>query len=202
MQTEQKNIGRIFRSPFLEFFTYTSLSITLITYSSVIIAFAGMGYYFTDIGWAVSLLLFGAGTFSWTLFEYFAHRYIFHWASEAWFAKRLTYILHGIHHEYPRAEERVFMPPLPGILISACVFLVCRLMMGGFAFLFMAGFILGYLIYSCIHYMMHKTKVPKPLRKLWVHHNLHHYRYHDKAFGVSNLFWDRVFGTTPPEEKG
>src|ERR1051326_580401 len=198
MENGQKNIGRIFRNPFLEILTYTSLSVTLVTYPTIILAFAWMGYYFTDIDRVLSLIILLAGKFSWALFEYFAHRYIFHWASESELAKRITYILHGIHHEFPRAEERVFMPPLPGILISASVFVVFRLVMGGWAFPFMAGFMLGYLIYCSIHYMMHKTRVPKFLRRLWIHHNLHHYRYHDKAFGVSNLLWDRVFGTMPP----
>ncbi|MDZ7659917.1 sterol desaturase family protein [Fodinibius sp.] len=32
------------------------------------------------------------------------------------------------------------------------------------------------------------------------HHTLHHYKYPDKAFGVSTTLWDRVFGTMPPEK--
>ena len=62
-------------------------------------------------------------------------------------------------------------------------------------------FFLGYLLYSFVHRATHVAKPPKNFKYIWKHHSLHHFKYPDKAFGVSTTFWDRVFGTMPPTEK-
>jgi len=65
---------------------------------------------------------------------------------------------------------------------------------------FFPGFFLGYLLYSFLHRATHVIKPPKNFKFLWTHHSLHHYKYPNKAFGVSNTFWDHVFGTMPPKK--
>jgi len=151
-------------------------------------------------------ILLGAGIFIgafffWSFFEYFFHRYINHLDEhfpESKFAHRLAYMIHGVHHEYPRDKERVIMPPIPGTLIAATVFGIIYLLMGSYAFFFMPGFLAGYLLYTYIHYTVHKKHVPSLLKTLYRHHALHHYKYPEKAFGVTTTLWDRVFGTMPP----
>ncbi len=96
-------------------------------------------------------------------------------------------------HDYPRDEGRVFMPPLPGIAFIFIFLSAFLLVLGKYAFYFVPGLLNGYLLYSFIHWAIHKFQPPKYFAALWRHHNMHHYRYPDKAFGVSSCIkksWD------------
>ena len=189
--------GQIFRNPFLEALTRTTPLITFVTSGSVVLLFMFLSYREGVLGVATTIGLFLSGLVFWTFFEYLMHRFLFHWESDA--AKPLTYALHGVHHEEPRDHDRLFMPPVPGLIIIGVVSLIVKLVLGSFAFAFLGGWLTGYLMYAFVHYKVHGQQPPKMFRKLWVHHNLHHYRYHEKAFGVSTTFWDRVFRTMPPD---
>jgi sterol desaturase/sphingolipid hydroxylase (fatty acid hydroxylase superfamily) len=72
--------------------------------------------------------------------------------------------------------------------------------LGVYTWAFFPGFFLGYLLYSFLHRATHVAKPPKRFKNIWRHHSLHHYKYPDKAFGVSTSLWDRVFGTMPPRD--
>jgi sterol desaturase/sphingolipid hydroxylase (fatty acid hydroxylase superfamily) len=202
METKPKEANaRIFKSPFLEALTKTSPSITLIFYSTIIILLLLIGLKWSHVSRSIMPVVYISGVLFWTLFEYFMHRYIFHINSHFKKTDRFQYIIHGVHHQHPRDEERVFMPPVPGLLITAIIWWINFLIMGNYTFFFTAGMVTGYMFYAYIHYSVH-NKPPNPrFRKLWQHHALHHYKYQDKAFGVSSPLWDIVFGTMPPREK-
>src|SRR5688572_4212390 len=68
------------------------------------------------------LLLFFSGIFFWTFFEYLIHRFVFHWVAESPRAQKIVYIMHGNHHHYPRDRDRLFMPPLPNLILAIIVF--------------------------------------------------------------------------------
>jgi sterol desaturase/sphingolipid hydroxylase (fatty acid hydroxylase superfamily) len=191
--------GQIFRSPVLEALTKTSPLITFTTYGSVVSLFMYLSYREGVLGIGATAITFLCGLVFWTFFEYLMHRYVFHFVSESELAKRFTYALHGVHHEAPRDHDRLFMPPVPGLIIIGVVSLVVKLVLGAFAFSFLAGWLFGYMLYAYVHYKVHATNPPKIFRKMWIHHNMHHYKYPDKAFGVSSPFWDMVFGTMPPD---
>lgn len=196
--------GKMFDNPLLEFLSKSNPTVTFITYGSIISTYIVLNYLYgpiSNIGQGIALYL--GGLFFWTFAEYFLHRYLFHWITEHPFVQRFHYSVHGYHHEFPRDDTRVFMPPIPGLVLSTLFLGIFYLIMGTYAFLFAAGFINGYLIYSTVHYSTHKFKPPKSkwLKTLWRHHNLHHYRFPDKAFGVSSPIWDYVFGTMPPMPK-
>jgi len=145
--------------------------------------------------------LYFVGIFSWTLIEYVMHRYAFHFESDSATGKKGIYLLHGIHHDHPTDGDKLYQPPLVNLVIIALLWGFFYLVMGRFVYMFLPGIITGYLLYSTIHYIIHKFKPPfEWLRPLWRHHNLHHYRYQDKAFGVSSPFWDYIFRTLPPRE--
>jgi len=152
------------------------------------------------------ILIFIPAMFSWTLVEYLIHRFLFHYEAKSNFGKRLVYIFHENHHEFPRDKTRLFMPPLPSVIMASTVFLIfCNisaLVFGtiGYALVFFSGFITGYLFYVTIHYAIHVYAPPKYLKGLWRNHHLHHYKYADKAFGVSSGLWDMVFGTLPKRD--
>jgi len=134
--------------------------------------------------------------FSWTLFEYLMHRFVFHFVSDNPRVQRFIYILHGNHHEFPRDKQRLFMPPVPSLILACLIFSLQYLILGNYAFAFFPGFLLGYLIYGSMHYAIHAWKPPfKFMKPLWRNHHLHHYKDEHKGFGVSTSLWDRVFGT-------
>jgi sterol desaturase/sphingolipid hydroxylase (fatty acid hydroxylase superfamily) len=147
------------------------------------------------------MLLFAAGLFSWTIFEYFAHRFAFHFHAKSDTGKKIVYILHGNHHEYPRDKKRLFMPAVPSILIAFTLFMVVYFIAGLFisyniATSFFPGFITGYLLYGSMHYAIHAWAPPfKWMKPLWRNHHLHHYKDEDHGFGVSSTLWDHAFGT-------
>lgn len=191
-----KGQAQIFQNPYLELLTKTHPLFIWGMYTPVMIGFPY--YAINKLGikptFAIGIL-FG-GMFFWTFFEYIAHRFIFHWISENEKAKRVVYVLHGNHHEYPRDRERLFMPPIPSLIISALIFGLMFLMMQQFVFVFFPGFIFGYLLYASMHYAIHAWNPPfKWMKPLWRNHHLHHYKDEEKGFGVSTTLWDRIFGT-------
>lgn len=193
--------ARIFRNPFLEIFTKTSLAITLVMYPSIAIAFLLIGVKTTFLPIPTMILIGALGLVFWTLFEYLMHRYLFHISDYIPGTERFQFILHGVHHINPRDEQRVFMPPVPGVLIAVLIFSINFIVMGWASTFFTAGMVIGYVIYAWIHYNVH-LKPPHPVfRRLWRHHALHHYKYPDKAFGVSSPIWDFVFRTMPPKSR-
>lgn len=191
-----KGQARIFRSPYLEMLTKTHPLVIAAMYLPLI---AGLLYYSSVyIGLATSriLILFFAGTISWSLFEYLMHRFVFHYLTESSMGRRLVYILHGNHHEYPRDRQRLFMPPVPSVLIAVVLFYVFKAGMGSNALVFFPGFLFGYLLYGSMHYAIHAWNPPfKWMKPLWRNHHLHHYKDEAKGFGVSSTLWDHVFGT-------
>ena len=200
----QHGQAQIFKNPFLESLTKTNPLQNVIVYGSVIIGLIALAIVKIGLDPWIVVGLFTVGLFFWTFAEYMLHRYVFHWVTEAKWSQRFHFIMHGSHHQYPRDKERLLMPPVPGILMGSVLFGLFYVVFWVFGapkltFGFFPGFFTGYLLYSFVHRATHVMRPPKRFKKLWMHHSLHHYRYPDKAFGVSNTLWDRVFGTMPPK---
>jgi sterol desaturase/sphingolipid hydroxylase (fatty acid hydroxylase superfamily) len=192
--------GRIFKDPRLERLTKSSPKITAPFYGSMIVFFFFLSYEFTSLDLATTMAFYFSGLMIWTLKEYILHRFVFHIDRYIPKAKRLHYIVHGVHHEQPADKERLIMPPAGGTVIAALLFAFWYLILAEYSFAFMAGITSGYLIYSYIHYTVHTNPNTKLFRHQWFHHALHHYKYPEKAFGVSTPFWDIVFGTMPRKQ--
>lgn len=195
-KVHNKGQARIFRNRYLEILTKTHPLVILVMYVPLII----ISVYYSAIHYEISFLrifyLFIAGMFSWSLFEYLAHRYVFHFLTESNIGRRVVYVLHGNHHQYPRDKQRLFMPPVPSVLIAGILFSVFKLCMGNNAFVFFPGFLSGYLVYGSMHYAIHAWNPPfRWMKPLWRNHHLHHYKDEAKGFGVSSTLWDHVFGT-------
>jgi sterol desaturase/sphingolipid hydroxylase (fatty acid hydroxylase superfamily) len=194
------NKARIFENPFLEALTKTSPTITLVFYSALAITLITAGSFAVHPSVLRVALYFTGGLLFWSFFEYIMHRYIFHISEHIKGTERFQFIVHGVHHQHPKDEERVFMPPVPGAIVAMVLLGINFLIMGKNTFFFTGGMIIGYMIYACIHYAVHNKPVNPRFRKLWQHHAMHHYKYPDKAFGVSSPLWDMVFGTMPPKK--
>ncbi len=202
-----KGQAQLFRNHYLEYFTKTHPLVVWGMYVPVIVFLLYYSNAFAELNSLQMLFSFLSGMFFWTLFEYIMHRFVFHLIAESESTRRIVYVMHGNHHEYPRDKERLFMPPVPSIIISSFVFSLMYLIADLFGlklyvFSFFPGFILGYLIYGSMHYAIHAWNPPyKWMKPLWRNHHLHHYKNEGKGFGVSTTIWDRIFGTMFDFEK-
>ena len=153
----------------------------------------------SDLGALASLGVFGLGILTWTLAEYLLHRFVFHWTGETALAKRLHFLIHGVHHEFPRDKDRLVMPLGASIPLGIIFYALFYVLMGHrIGEPFFAGFVLGYLGYDGTHYAVHHFRQTTRIGK-WVkrHHMRHHHADHHGGFGVSTPLWDLVFQTMP-----
>jgi sterol desaturase/sphingolipid hydroxylase (fatty acid hydroxylase superfamily) len=191
-----KGQARLFQNPALETLTKTHPLVIWGMYLPVVVGlpvYASLNFEFNSTRIAV---LFFLGIMFWTLFEYIMHRWVFHFISESERAQKIIYVLHGNHHHYPRDKERLFMPPIPSLILAVIVFSIMYLFMRENAYVFFPGFVFGYLLYGSMHYAIHAWNPPfKWMKPLWRNHHLHHYKDEGRGFGVSTTIWDRLFGT-------
>lgn len=191
-----KGQAQLFNNPYLEMLTKAHPLVIWGMYIPIIsyMLYYGSAHLEFSLG-RIALTFFG-GMIFWSFFEYVAHRFIFHLIPETETTRKIVYIMHGNHHEYPRDKERLFMPPIPSLIISSTIFGLMYLIIGTNAVVFFPGFMLGYLIYGSMHYAIHAWNPPfKWMKPLWRNHHMHHYKNEHQGFGVSSTLWDHVFGT-------
>lgn len=198
-----KNRGqaRLFKNDYMEMMTKTHPVVIYCMYFPVIAFMLYYGAAKKNIPAGTEALLFVSGVLFWSFFEYLMHRYLFHMVAESPRARKFVYTMHGVHHEYPRDKERLFMPPVPSIIVSSIIFSLMYSMVGWKALSFFPGFLFGYIAYGSMHFAIHAFAPPKFLKALWRNHHLHHYKAPDKGFGVSSVLWDIVFKTVPKKEE-
>lgn len=186
----------MFESKLIDFFSRTHWSAIPIVFGPAALVPWIHGVYRVELGWTTSLLLALAGFSFWTLSEYWLHRLFFHWQPPGAWGERMHFLAHGVHHRWPKDRYRLVMPPAVGISTYLFSFLVFSAVFGSWVWGFHPGFVLGYVFYDLTHYYLHhghpKSERMKRLRR---HHMLHHFRSQESRFGVSNMFWDGVFGT-------
>lgn len=194
---------RMFKANWMEALSKVHFAVPLFIYIPVIgfmtwQAFAGgigFGYYF---------LLLAAGIGVWTATEYILHRYIFHFEPTSDWGRRIHFIFHGVHHDYPRDAKRLVMPPSASIPLAVGFYLLFYWLIPEKLYVapFYAGFIIGYLIYDMMHYAMHHYNFKSSLMKrVKQHHMLHHYDDPTKGYGVSSSLWDAIFQSGFPKKK-
>jgi dihydroceramide fatty acyl 2-hydroxylase len=192
-----KSSPPMFRSELLDRFTRVHPVVPVVIYlPAIALLFAtGAG----RLGGLTALGVALGGYAVWTLTEYWMHRVVFHFEPERGLGARLHWMLHGVHHDHPNDPMRLVMPPLASVPLALAFYALFFVSLGGDnATAFTAGFLAGYLAYDMIHYAVHhyrpRTAVGRRLREL---HMRHHFQDHERGFGVSAPYWDRVFGTAP-----
>jgi len=192
----QKTNYRMYDNIFLEILSLSSPWVMIPFHLTVISLqlFIGLN---KDIHLGFGLFLFGV--FSWSLAEYVMHRWLFHLELKHSLVKAFHFAMHGYHHKEPRDTNRLYMPPIPALLFLGVFWVLFSLFFGQGAWFFLAGFELGYLFYSTVHFLVHTRKAPKYFTWLWHHHLIHHYKEPERAYGVSSRFWDRIFRTMPTD---
>lgn len=195
--------ARLFESDFLELFTHVHWSVPIIIYLPVVLYFLVRTVSQGVVTLPQGFSLFVFGVLVWTLTEYLLHRFIFHYEPKSNWGKRLHFLTHGVHHDYPNDTKRLVMPPSVSIPLALLFYGLFYLVAGpNYVGLFFAGFIFGYIGYDEIHYATHHAPL-KGRVGLWLkhHHVLHHYRDPNKGYGVSSPLWDYVFGTMEEAEE-
>jgi sterol desaturase/sphingolipid hydroxylase (fatty acid hydroxylase superfamily) len=146
-----------------------------------------------------------AGAVVWTATEYASHRWVLHGP----FGKgRLRHLRlggpHQAHHRAPLATS--LAARAVGHLAVAGTTAVASIGLGtiapaAFARWASATFSVGYSVYEISHWNLHH----RPARTQWgqqlrARHDRHHFGAPASNLGVTNNFWDRVFGTEAPNE--
>jgi sterol desaturase/sphingolipid hydroxylase (fatty acid hydroxylase superfamily) len=187
----------MFKSDFMEAFSRVHYTVPLIIYIPVILVMLYLSIVVHKISYLNIAVLFIGGIAAWTLAEYLLHRFVFHFKAKSEFGKKIHFIFHGVHHDYPSDSKRLVMPPSVSIPLAVIFYFIFRLIFGEALMLpFFAGFIAGYLFYDISHYAIHHFNMHS---KFWLaiknHHMLHHYQDEYKGYGVSSPFWDYIFRT-------
>lgn len=188
---------RIFDNPILDFMSRVHWSVPLIFWLPVIAVFLylSIGYFGYSVVWTAGMWV--SGLLLWTLVEYLLHRFVFHFHPSSDLGKRIHFLAHGIHHDYPNDSKRLVMPPAMGVVIAIPIFSLMYLAVGTLAFAMMAGLLCGYLVYDMLHYATHHARWKwKWFLKIKEHHMVHHFQDPDNGYGVSSPFWDKIFRTT------
>ena len=188
---------RMFENNFYEAFSKIHFAVPLILFLPVVGYFIYETFFSYHLSVIPAILLIFAGLAVWSLTEYIMHRFLFHYSPTSDFGKRLHFIFHGVHHDYPSDAKRLVMAPAVSIPLAFLYYYVFRLLLGEFYVApFFSGFVLGYLFYDMTHYAIHHLYLKSGIwMKIKQHHMVHHFRDPDHGYGVSSKFWDIIFRT-------
>jgi len=124
---------------------------------------------------------------------------VFHFRHNGPIGQRIQFLIHGVHHKWPKDKYRLVMPPAVSLALYCLFAALFSLLLGPrWIWAFHSGFVLGYVTYDMTHYAAHHLRpMTARGRRLRRHHLLHHFGDAGFGFGVSTLFWDKIFGTMP-----
>lgn len=198
IKPKNKGTKTLFSNPVLEKLSRTHIAVPVSLFSVSSLALVIYALTVVNLPVLEVAVLFVSGFLFFTLLEYLAHRYFFHMLPTTKMKAKVQYLVHGVHHEYPKDKDRLAMPPFVAVCYGLILYLIFSFLLGEFVFGFLPGMLLGYATYLGVHYVVHAYQPPKNrLKVLWVHHGIHHYKDHTVAFGVSSPLWDYVFRTMP-----
>ena len=211
----------MFRSEFVERHSRVHPAAPAMIFLPVIAACSWLAVSARQSAWTIALC-FAFGALVWSLIEYVTHRFVFHpdpriedetrrivaalLPGEAampalpTFRHKRYFMVHGVHHDYPRDSGRLLVPPVVSIPYAAVAALLTHWVFGSLAPAMFAGGAAGYLVYDEVHYFTHHGGMLTAYgRYLAKRHLRHHYADPTKDFGVSSPLWDFVLGTSGRE---
>jgi sterol desaturase/sphingolipid hydroxylase (fatty acid hydroxylase superfamily) len=202
MKPQHTGTQQLFSNPVLEKLTRTHIAVPVTIFFLYALGLCVWNIRYTDLQVGVTIALFFAGWLTFTWVEYQVHRHLFHLETYTTWRKNFQYMVHGVHHHFPKDKDRLAMPPLLSITIATLLLILLKLVLGDYVFAFLPGFLVGYAFYLLIHYVVHVYAPPNNfLKTLWVNHSIHHYKEGDLLFGVSSPLWDYVYGTVVERPK-
>lgn len=108
----------MFESDFMECFSHVHPVTPLVIYLPVLTCLLYVALALRGIGWPLVAAFFLGGIFIWSLVEYSMHRWVIHYEPRSTWGKRLHFMLHGVHHDYPNDATRLVMPPSVSIPLA------------------------------------------------------------------------------------
>lgn len=194
---------RVFNNPFLERMTHVHPLTPLIIWLPLVFWLLYRSLFVLDLPPLQVLSIGVFALFVWTLTEYLLHRYLFHLEGDSALARRIQFLIHGLHHDDPTDATRLVMPPAGSIILASLLFPLFSWMLGPiWVQPFFGFFVIGYLCYDYIHFSVHHFKPRTKLgRFLKNSHMMHHYVSPNSRWGVSSPVWDYVFGTLEGDVK-
>ncbi|CAH2004284.1 unnamed protein product [Acanthoscelides obtectus] len=197
---------RLFDSDLLEYLTITPWYVVPMIWIPIIIYLAVIGtkkyiHITKDASPFIPVVLsISEGIVLWTLIEYSLHRWVFHMEPSGK-SKSMIYFhfaIHGLHHKVPFDSRRLVFPPFPAAIITFTIYKLTSLFFcDSTHLLVIAGGLLGYVVYDMIHFYLHHGAPDENsyFYHLKRYHNQHHFAHHNSGFGISSVFWDKIFGT-------
>src|SRR5580693_638768 len=99
--TAQGDTCRMFESDFLERFSRIHPATPFVVWVPVAVAFVARSALRHDVPVPGIVGMVLLGMLAWTLAEYVLHKYVFHWTKDTPAGRRIHFLLHGVHHDYP-----------------------------------------------------------------------------------------------------
>lgn len=144
--------------------------------------------------WLSQLVLLFLGWITWTFIEYIAHRFWMH--NKVAKREKPAFSNHLYHHTHPTelkvGDTERFLLLLTGILILVTSFYLHNY------FTLFTGFYFGFLSYTFMHVILHRKWAKILFPQLLQNHILHHCKFTNKCFGVTVIWWDKLFATAAP----
>lgn len=191
---------RLFHNDLVEAFSHIKPSHVVITWFPIV---TFMYYLSWQRGVSVASMaaMTVLGLFVWSLTEYMLHRYLFHFDPKTPTQEQVSFLIHGIHHDYPWDPVRLVMPPLVSLGVGAVMWFPLKWMAGDpLHYSLFAGLAIGYVTYDLLHFAAHHNKPKTALgRYLRSYHLVHHFKTPKRRYGVTSPLWDYVFRTAPEE---
>ena len=155
----------------------------------------------------VALAFFSGGMAAWTLLEYAVHRYVLHGRFPEgrgpirWFMHKYFDPLHWEHHARPWDGNHIngrIRDTLPFAAIFVAVAFLAPLPT---APMFVAGLLQAYIFEEWVHHSVHFYHFRNPYFRYIRRHHLYHHspKGSDVGYGLTNGFWDVIWGTRIPE---
>lgn len=193
----RKTTCRMFETPLIERFSRVHPAAPFIFYVPIL-GYLGWRSFSNGVGVGAFVGFVVLGVLLWTLAEYILHRWVFHYIGPRPWQRRMYFIIHGVHHDYPNDADRLVMPLGASIPMGVVFYILFRLIVGPLLCdPFFLGFGLGYLAYDGLHFAVHHFRMSSRAGK-WLkrYHMIHHHTGVDARYGVSSPLWDYVFGTS------
>lgn len=149
------------------------------------------------------LAFYAAGWAAWTLLEYFVHRWVLHGrfpdgpGAYRTFTHRFFDPLHWEHHERPWDGEHISgrlrdTLPFSAVFVGAAALAPLPTLP-----MLVAGLLQAYVVEEWVHHSVHYYDFDNSYFRYIRRHHLYHHspRGEQVAYGLTNGFWDIVFGT-------
>lgn len=124
----------------------------------------------------------------WSFFEYVLHRYLYHEIPGP-----LT-IGHDLHHQEPRALLGIPWY-LTAVVLVGIYYLLTTLLPKAQLGIVMGFCWLGYIGYCLMHHAIHHWNFKNQWFRGLRSHHLKHHHFHNSNWGITTVFWDRIFRT-------